>query len=136
SSPEYQQHMQQMQMQAQMAPNPAVQVQQLKGQQQMQLQNAKNQGAAITQNAETQRAMATLNKELLSEHADLIAGIQQQCRDHAFQSSQGDMDRNLQVFVAIGKLLTPIIAAQLKGDPSANAGQVLAADERAARAGM
>jgi len=133
SSQEYQQHMQQMQqMQASAPPAPPVQVAQIKAQ-----------SEEAKQQAETQRQVLQLQKELYQSRSELLQDQAQHMQQLQHEDHQNAHDRGVQVdanqsqvMMTLLKVLGPIIAAQLKGDPSANAGQVLAQDTQAAESGL
>ena len=132
SSPEYQQHLQQMQqMQASAPPPPPVQVAQIR---------AQTEGAK--QQQETQRTAIGLQKELITARNELAQDQAQHLQILQHQQSEAAHDRGIQldanqsqVLMTLIKALGPIIAAQYKQDPNANAGQVLASDVAAAERG-
>jgi hypothetical protein len=139
SSQAYAQHMQQMQqMQAQAPPPPQVQAAKIKAQ-----------TTVIQEQAENQRAQAQLQQQLTEGRLQLVhEAIQQKEQqiheartdqhDRTHDAMQGQADNQLQaqanqndVVMQLLKILGPIVASQVKGDESANAGEVLAEDERA-----
>jgi hypothetical protein len=84
-----------------------------------------------------------LNKELLTENHQNAADQQgammdvaQQGREHAYQASQSQLDRNTDIRLKLMDILKTIVASQYKQDPSANAGEVLADDAQAAARGL
>lgn len=125
ASQQYQQHVAQMAQHQQTAP--AVQVAQIRAQTE-----------AAKQQATNQREVAKLQGQLQQEQ---ISAAQQQLKDReqiVHEALQNEADRQLQaganqndVVLQLLKILGPIVASQLKGDEGANAGQVLAQDERA-----
>lgn len=133
-SPEYAQIVQQRSQQAQQL-NPAVQVAQIKNQGALQVAQTKLQQIQAQQFAEDQRMMLKLNTDALAGQAGHLQGVQAQALDHAHAASQAAQDRQTEVLLAVAKMLAPIVASQLKGDPGADAGQILASDTRSATAG-
>lgn len=128
---EYQQHMQQMRSQGP-PPNPAVQVAQIraksiqdKAQSDAQLEKMRTQADLLTAKAKLETAHV--------EHQQVLAHeATQQHKDREI-----DLDANHAALVqTIIRAIAPIIAAQLKGDPSADAGGILASDVRTADSGI
>lgn len=133
SSQEYQQHVQQMQqMQASAPPAPPVQVAQIRAQMEGQKQQQ-----------ETQRTVLGLQKELLTARSELLQDQQQHIATLQHEHTQATHDRGIQldanqaqVLMTLIKTLGPIIAAQYKQDPNADAGKVLASDVSSASRGI
>jgi hypothetical protein len=138
SSQAYAQHMQQMQqMQAQAPPPPQVQAAKIKAQ-----------TTLLQEQAENQRAQGELQQKLMEGRLQLVHEAMQQKdqqiheaktaqNDRMHEALGGQADNHLQaqanqndVVIQLLKILAPIVAGQLKGDESANAGEVLAEDER------
>lgn len=130
-SEEYKEHMQQM---AQNPPPQAPQVQaaQIRSQTETAKQSAENQRTIIT--LQGQLAEAKIKGE--NEQLQLLKEqLHEAAQNHAQRQADETTDRNAEM-LGLAKILGPIIAAQLKGDESANAGQVLAQQTQAAEAGM
>jgi hypothetical protein len=133
TSQAFQQHMQQMQqMQSMQPPAPPVQVAQIKAKADEQAEAAETQREAMRlkaegagdqrqQAADAHQADAQMAHEVIQNHSDRLSQ---------------ESDRQSDLTLALIKALSPIIAGQLKGDESANAGQVLANDTRSAQSGM
>ena len=131
SSPEYQQHMQEMAQQPQQQ-NPAVQVAQIRAQ----AEQGKQEAAQALETKRIQGDLLTAKAKLETAHVE-----HQQVLTH--EATQGHRDRELALdathsalMQTIIRTLGPIIAAQLKGDTGANAGDVLATDTTAAERGI
>lgn len=133
ASAEYQQHQQQMQqMQASAPPAPQVQVAKIRAQTEQQIAQSDQQHDIINLQGKLAQAQAQLKSDQAKSQAELAhAAIQNhQDREVALDSNHSQM---MQTII---KALSPIIAGQLKGDPGANAGQVLADDTHAADSGI
>ncbi|MDE2101727.1 MAG: hypothetical protein KGL39_31060 [Patescibacteria group bacterium] len=124
SSQEYQQFRQQ----NPPPPNPAVQAAQIRAQ-------------AVTTQAQAgvAKAQSQANADIAKAQAQLAHDAQQNHNQMAHDALQGAQDRQVQMaqqdsamWQTLVRALAPIIAAQLKQDPSVNAGEVLAQDVRSA----
>lgn len=129
SSAEYAQHQQQMQaQQAHQPPNPAIQVAKIRAQTEQQ----KAQGSQQTEIVKLQGQLTVAQEAAQAARDKAQAEI-------AHAALQNHRDREValdsthaQIMQTIIRAIAPIIAAQLKGDPGPNAGQVLATDVQAA----
>jgi len=132
-SQEYQQHMQQMQQAAAHQPQaPQVQAAQIRAQMEQQKQQS-----------EDQREIMSLQERLLDSKRqafnEAMKAREQMMHEHLQnendRANQAVTDRNNEV-LSLAKILAPIIGQQLKGDESANAGEVLAEDTKTAESGL
>ena len=78
--------------------------------------------------ASTQKAQAAEQAASERAQAEVLHSAIQNREDRMTQLAGNDMNMTMAIVQALGKLLAPIIAAQYKQDPSANAGQVLRDD--------
>ena len=119
--------------------NPAVQVAQIRAQGQTALAQASTARTQAQAQADMAKAQLQLQHDAGQNQQQLQHEAQQNHNQMAHEAVQSSEDRQVQMAQAdsqmwqtIVKALSPIVAAQLKGDPSVNAGQVLAQDVSAA----
>lgn len=120
SSEEYQQWM----AQHPPPPNPGLQVAQMRLQGQQMKEQGDMQRAQLQAQTDHMTAQAQLAAEQARSQSEITHAAIQSREDRAVDMANLDM----QGFMALAKLLAPIVAQQLKGDPNANAGQALRTD--------
>lgn len=120
ASPEYQQHQQQMAQQPQQPP-PQVQAAQIRAKSLADSDQAHLQG-------QQQGQVLQLKKELVEAQGEINAANARAQAEITHATVQGHADRDLQFGLAIIKGLGQILAAQLKQQPGADAGQLYAKD--------
>ena len=112
-------------------PDPRIQAAQIKAQSDQQ-----------SEQAETQREQMKMQGEMSIEKARLQLEQQKQQEDLGHKAVEGHHDRMVEMgsqhaeqLQALWKALSPIIAAQIKGQMQINAGQTLASDTQSAESG-
>jgi hypothetical protein len=131
ASPEYQQHMQMLASQPhQLAP-------------QVQAAQIRAQSEATKQQSEDQRKilelLGQLNIAKEETAAEKVKALQQQSHEALMQHKDREVDMDsthADMLQTLIKAIAPIVAAQLKQDPSVNAGATLAQDVKAADSGL
>lgn len=130
---EYAQHLQQMQANAAHQPQaPQVQAAQIRAQMEAGKQQSEDQRKIM----ELMGELNVLRLKMAQEQTQHEQGIAHEAiQDHAQRSDDAQASRTEEL-LTLAKILAPIIGQQLKGDESANAGQVLADDAKAADTGL
>ncbi len=132
-SPEYQQHM----AQQQQAPNPQMQVAQLKAQSAVQVEKMRTQRTQEQAQMASQTDLARIQADLLTSHAREQTARMQAQAEMSHGGVQAAQDREIEIakmqsaeYQTLVKVIAEIVSQQLKQDPSVNAGQVLSNDVR------
>lgn len=126
ASPEYAQHQQQMQGQQQ--PAPQVQAAQIRAQSEQTKQQAEDQRKIM-------ELLGQINEAKDNAAAEKLKLLQQQSHEALMQHKDREVDMDsthADMLQTLIKAIAPIIAQQLKQDPTANAGQMLAQDVQSA----
>ncbi len=130
-SPEYQQHMQQMQQQ----PNPQMQVAQVKAQSAVQVEQMRTQRTQQQAQMASQTDQARIHADLMTAQAREQTARMQAQAEIQHGGIQASQDRDLEMakmqsqeYQTLVKVIAQIVSQQLKQDPGPNAGQVLSAD--------
>lgn len=130
TSPEYQQHVKDMQQSAQNAPPaPQVQAAQIRGQ-----------TVQVQEQAQTQRQLLQAKVDLTKAQTDAVNEHALADKQTAHEVMQGENDRQVslaslqsQEGLAILKMIATIVASQLKQDPGADGGAILKRDYQEVR---
>ena len=129
ASPEYQAHQQQMQqMQASAPPAPQVQAAQIRAQTEKQIAASDSQRDILKLQGQLAQAKAQMTADTAKAQAELVHASIQGHRDREVQLDS----THAQLLQTIIRALSPILAAQLKGNPGTNAGDALATDVQSA----
>ncbi len=125
SSAEFAQHQQMMAQQAQrQPPDPAIQVAQIRAQSLETQAQGKAQTEVMKLQGELEMARAAAQAAQLKAQADLEHAALQSHQDREVQLDS----THAQILQTVIRALSPVLAAQLKGNPSADAGAMIARD--------
>ena len=112
-------------------PDPRIQAAQINAQSGLQQEQMRQQGKVIQLQGEVQKAQIDAATAREHAQAQLLHEAIQNREDRSVEMAGNDASMAMNVLQTLGKLLAPIIAAQYKQDPSANAGEVMREDIQA-----
>lgn len=125
--PKSQEYAEAQQQRAQQPPDPRIQAAQIQAQSGLQQEQMRQQGKVIQLQGEVQKAQIDAATARERAQAQMLHEAIQNREDRSVGAVQTDSD----MFIQLAKILSTIVAAQLKQNASANAGQVLRDDVQA-----